>query len=96
MSEKKLNSNFSRALKFLPKIERKEEEKNVFPNRQNFHYKRTFSKFLTNKLSKENFFLKTDDLSISSNIKYPRKNEKLIRTDCNDYQDEKLFCVKKT
>jgi hypothetical protein len=92
MSEK---INFSRALKFLPKIEHKEEEKNVFPNRQNFHYKRTFSKFLTNKLSKEHFFYNTGELNISSNVKkkHRRQEERFISPDGND---EELSNAKKT
>lgn len=101
MTENKPNPTFNnRALKFLPKIEhKKEEEKNVFPNRQNFHYKRTFSKFLTNKLSKEHFFYNTVDLSVSSSAKakYSREEEKFINSDGNsdDYQDVKLFEMKK-
>jgi hypothetical protein len=54
---KKQNENFNQTLRFLPKIDHKEEEKfkNLFPNRQNLHsVKQTYSKYLNN--SKKEIF----------------------------------------
>lgn len=98
MAVPNFNPNFNRALKFLPNINANlDEEKNLFPSRTNFHYKRTYSKFLTNKERKESFFHSNHvSLNITNNQKRlePKDEDKFSSPSYvtnDDYEDKIIY-----
>lgn len=64
--QNKLQHSYSGALKaILPKFPLRTDELNSdFPNRRNFHYKRAFSKFVTNKFNKVNYLPNIVELNL--------------------------------
>ena len=93
-------SNFSKAFQFLPNIL---SDNNQFPNRKNFHHKRIFLRYLTNKIEKENEFAsivksnltahssRSNLISSKSTGKSARKVNYLVDDSGAYYEDQQIF-----
>lgn len=90
-------SNFSRAFQFLPNIL---SDSNQFPNRKNFHHRKIFLRYLTNKIEKEQEFttaikssvINTNSLGLLSKKSTGKSRKNFLIDDSGAYyEDQQIF-----